>query len=376
MPSPSRRRPPTPTAQRRRGPRWPRVLVALGAALIMISGTAIVGSKVLIDRYTGGVAQDNLLAGAAKAATPGKPLTGPVNMLLLGVDERARNPGDVRSDTIMILHVPASHDQAYLVSVPRDTWVDAPPFPRSGFTGGAAKLTDVFHAGAQGGGGRAGGAQLVALTIKQITGIEFNGAAIIDFNGFKNVVDALGGVDLCVDYRVKSQHMRMVNGKPMWLADARQYGGGEEIWHEKGCRHMPGWSALDYSRQRYGLPNGDYDRQRHQQQLVKAIGKEAMSAGVISNPAKLDRVITAAGNAFILDTGGVPMADFIFTLKGMAANDVLLVKTNGGTFNPVATASSEVEGLSAESLEMFTALKQGHLDQYVIERPELVSRDG
>ena len=47
------------------------------------------------------------------------------------------------------------------------------------------------------------------------------------------------------------------------------------IWHEKGCKDMEGWEALDYARQRYGLTNGDYDRQRHQQQLIKAMAKKA-----------------------------------------------------------------------------------------------------
>ena len=83
------------------------------------------------------------------------------------------------------------------------------------------------------------------------------------------------------------------------------------IWHEKGCKDMEGWEALDYARQRYGLKNGDYDRQRHQQQLIKAIAKKASGSGVLTNPIKVNSLIKSAGKAFVLDTGGVPVADFL-----------------------------------------------------------------
>ena len=138
---------------------------------------------------------------------------------------------------------------------------------------------------------------------------------------------------------------------------------------------MAGWEALDFSRQRYGLPNGDYDRQRHQQQLIKAMAKEAMSKGVVTNPAKLDRVIKAAGSAFILDTGQVPIADFVFTLKGVAANDLVLVKTNAGTFNSARLAGTSAEALSPESLEMFGAVRDGALADWLLAHPKFIAKD-
>ena len=169
--------------------------------------------------------------------------------------------------------------------------------------------------------------------------------------------------------------MRLVDGKPVWLGEAREHGGGEPVWHEKGCRRMAGWEALDYSRQRYGLPNGDYDRQRHQQQLIKAMAKEGMSKGVVTDLGKLDRVIKAAGKAFILDTGGVPIADFIFTLKGVAANDLVLVKTNAGTFNSAGIKGTSAEALSPESLEMFTAVRDGTLAEWLISHPGYIAKE-
>lgn len=378
MSTPSDPATPSPTP-RRHTPRWAVLSLIIGGLLMATSATALVGSRLLIDRYTGGIQQQDLLAGAAKLPEdpedPGKSLDGPVTMLLLGVDERGSRPGDMRSDTIIILHIPASHDQAYLVSVPRDTWVEVPAFEPSGYAGGESKITDAFHAGSRNGAGRAGGAQLVALTLKEVTGIEFDGAAIIDFAGFRDVIDALGGVRMCVDQRVMSQHMRLVDGEPMWLAEAREVGGGEELWHEEGCKRMAGWEALDYSRQRYGLPNGDYDRQRHQRQLIKAMVQEASSTGVLTNPARIDDVITAAGRAFVLDTGGVPIVDFVFTLRGITANDLVLVTTNDGEFNSAGFSSTAAERLTPQSLEMFDAVRTGTLDEYLLANPDAVQQD-
>ena len=205
--------------------------------------------------------------------------------------------------------------------------------------GGRAKITDAFYHGSQNGGGRAGGAQLVAQIINQLTGIEFDGAAIIDFRGFKRVIDALGGVDMCVDQQVKSQHMRLVDGKPMYLAEAREHGGGEPVGHEKGCRQMEGWEALDYSRQRYGLPQRRLRPAAAPAAADQGDGQGGHEQGHAHRPGKLNRVIKAAGTAFMLDTGGVPIADFIFTLKGVAANDLVLVKTNNGTSTPPASTA-------------------------------------
>src|SRR3954451_8769241 len=343
--------------RRRRAPLWAMFLVVIGV-LLMLGGTAgVVGGKLLIGSATGAVTQQNLLGDTKKSAEQGggDHLKGPIDILLMGVDARKRwAVDDLRSDTLIVLHIPASHDQAYLVSVPRDTEMRVPAFAKSRYPGGIAKANEAFFYGAQHGGGWAGGAQLTAQTIKAHTGMSFDGAAIIDFNGFKSVIDALHGVRMCVDQRVKSHHMVWVQGQPMFLADARKTGQAQKpIWHEVGCKTMQGWEALDYSRQRYGLKNGDYDRQRHQQQLIKAIAKKASSSGVLTNPLKVNSLIKAAGKAFVLDTGGVPVADFVFGLKGIAANDMVLLRTNKGTF---AGNSQGRETITPESMDMFKAV--------------------
>ncbi|PWR05702.1 LytR family transcriptional regulator [Micromonospora acroterricola] len=358
---------------RRKDPLWARLTVVFGAVLMLSSGVAIVGSKVLIGQATGDIAQRNLLGDAGKSdAEGGANLDGPIDMLLLGVDARERwAADDVRSDSIIILHIPASHDQAYLISIPRDTEAQIPAFPKSGFAGGTDKINAAFQAGARNGGGWEGGAQLMAQTIKRLTGVSFDGAAIINFGGFKNVIDTLGTVRICVSHEVKSKHMSFVDGKPMWNADAKKTGKPmTTVVHKKGCREMEGWAALDYSRQRYGLPGGDYDRQQNQQQLIKAMARKATDGGMLTNPAKLQQLIKAAGKAFVLDTGGVPIENFIFTMRGVTANDLTMLKTNNGTFNG---NGNQREALNAETLDMFQAVKQDKLAEFIFTHPEMIS---
>jgi LCP family protein required for cell wall assembly len=367
--------PPAIKKTRRKDPLWARLTVVFGAVLMMASGAGIVGTKWFISNATSNITTENLIGDTQKtAAEGGKSLDGSIDMLLMGVDARARWAVDeLHADTIIILHIPATHDQAYLVSVPRDTKVQVPAFPKSKYAGGTAKATEAFYWGAQNGGGWAGGAQLLAKTLKNETGISFDGAAIIDFNGFRGVIDALGSIRMCVDHKVKSHHMYMVDGKPMYKADARKIGRLQNpVVHKVGCREMEGWEALDYARQRYGLPNGDYDRQRHQQQLIKAMAKKASSSGVLTDLGKVNKLIEAAGKAFVLDTGGTKVEDYLFTMKGVAANDMVLLRTNNGTF---AGDGSGRETITAESQEMFTALKEDRLAEYVIANPGVVAKE-
>ncbi|MFB9234555.1 LCP family protein [Plantactinospora siamensis] len=342
-----------------------------GAVLMMLSGVAIVGSKAIISRAAGAIDQENLLGGAGKA---GSDLKGPIDLLLLGVDVRKGwDKNDTRPDTMIILHIPAAHDRAYLVSLPRDTEVQIPP-AKNGFKGAVEKLNSAFYFGAQNGGGWAGGTELLARTIKNATGISFDGAAIIDFNGFKGVIDALGTINVCVDQKVSSHHMMLVDGKLMYITDAQKSGRPyKPVTYEPGCQDMKGWQALDFSRQRYGLKNGDYDRQRHQQQVIKAIAKKAMAGGVMTNPVKVNNLVKAAGKAFTLDTNGVPIQDFIFTMRGVTANDLTLLRTNAGKFNSHKTNGESREALTPESIEMFRAVKSDKLADFIKLHPDFVA---
>ena len=374
--------------ERRRDPLWARLAVIFGAVLMIASGASVVLTRLAVNEATSNITTTDLIGGAAAAPHP--TIKGAINILLVGIDARAKDGPDAgaRSDTIVVLHIPASHDQGYLVSIPRDWRVPIPPYPKTGFKGWTTKINAAFDEGYRGGGTelerRARGVDLLAQTINRQTGITFTGAAIIDFAGFEAVVKALGGVDMCVDQRAQSIHLaydrndRIVR---VWFDEKAHKvrgipPGGRPVVHEKGCRRMSPELALDYSRIRYGLRNTDYDRQRHQQQLIKAIGKKATSSGVLTDLGRLNQVIKAAGKAFVLDTQGVPVQDFLFTLKGLAANDLVMVKTNNGTFNTVKIDGQSYEALSPESMGMLGAVRDGRLADFLISHPTFVQSTG
>ncbi len=347
---------------------------------MLLSGGSIVGAKILINQATSGITQTKLIQNnsGAGAEVVGNDIRGPINMLLVGIDERAGSADEsARADTIVILHIPATHDQAYLVSIPRDWKVKGPG-------GGTNKITEVFGDGYDGDGTelekRARGFDLLAKTLHKETGITFNGAAIIDFAGFEAVVEALGGVDMCIDQEAKSIHLAEDDKghiRGVWYDDSKSKVMGmlpneHQYVHKPGCRRMPAALALDYARIRKSLDNGDYDRQRHQQQLLKAIAKEATSKGMLTNPPKLNSVIKAAGKAFVLDTQGIPIEDFLFTLRGVAANDLVTIKTNAGKFDPVKVNGIEYEQLTPESRDMLAAVRKDTLSNFLINHPDFV----
>jgi LCP family protein required for cell wall assembly len=375
--------------ERRKFPVWARIVLVVAVVLVVVSGGVVIGAHVLVDQATDSITQTTLLEGEASAAEgpQGNNIEGAVNLLLVGIDARGEGGGSdgdsVRSDTIIILHIPESHDQAYLISLPRDWLVDIPPYQKNGFPGISDKVNTAFSAGYDGEGthleklGR--GMDLLSTTINKATGIKFNGAAIIDFNGFSSVIHALGGVDMCIDQEAESAHLgvdkdgKLVQGWYSEWAGIQLQQGVTPFVHKTGCRKMNATEALDYARIRKSLPNGDYDRQRHQQQLIKAIVNQATSTGVLTDLGRLNQVIKAAGDAFILDTRGTPIIDYLFTFRGVAANDLTLIKTNAGVVNTRVINNTYFEDLNPLSMEMLKAAQAGTLGEFLAAHPEFTA---
>ncbi|MEV6811196.1 LCP family protein [Micromonospora sp. NPDC051296] len=260
---------------------------------MLLATLAVVGLRVLTARYERSITREQLLDPTARAGRTD--LDGPLNYLLVGSDRR---PGDTgpqqRTDTILIVHVPAGLREGYLVSVPRDLLVTIPP--GGGYPGGEDKINTAYE---YGGGGQAG-ARLLSATLAKLTGIRFDGAALVDFAGLRSVVDLLGGVNMCVRTEVRSIHTN-------------------RVFHP-GCQQMDGAQALDYVRQRYDLPGGDYDRQTNQQQLLGAMLERAGQTDLRSNPVQLHRLIRAVGGSLTVDTNGVPVEDLLLALRGLSTD--------------------------------------------------------
>jgi LCP family protein required for cell wall assembly len=366
--------------RRPKDPRWARLLVIFGVLLMLGSAGTIVGYKVTVAEATKSIKKQDLLGSAGKKETHAS-ITGAKNILLVGVDARpGQDPGVlVRSDTIMILHIPAGHTEGFLVSIPRDTRVQIPPFDngRHRYNGGSEKINAAFaHGGEQltGDSARQKSVELLALTIKNLYGITFDAAAIVDFTGFQQVVQVLNGVNMCVDEDTRSIHIGYKNGKQVSPAvrlntDGTVAGplpGVTPKDYPPGCYTMRPWEALDFVRQRDLLANKDFDygRQRHQQQFVKALFKAILSKGVLANPGKLSAVLNTAGKAMTLDEGQFSIQDWLFAMKGIGGGDLYTMKTNDGHFNPVP-GNLAYEALNDTSLEMLRAVRDDTMDAFV-----------
>src|SRR5437667_5884856 len=132
-----------------RSPLWARLFVVFGAVLMFASGGALVTGQLLLNRYNGAVQTGNLLGDAGRKANDGRvAITGPLNILMIGVDPRPDNPDEPpHSDSIMIMHVAKEMNRGYLFSIPRDTVVDIPRFAPAGYEGGRGKITDAMAFG-------------------------------------------------------------------------------------------------------------------------------------------------------------------------------------------------------------------------------------
>ncbi|GAB3795258.1 LCP family protein [Micromonospora zhanjiangensis] len=302
------------------------------------------GLRALTERYDRSVARQSLLDPAARRANG--TASGPLNFLLVGSDQRPNaSDSDARSDTIVIVHVPDGLRQAYLISVPRDLYVAIPP--TATYPGGDDKINSAFE---HGGGGQ-GGTRLLSATLSQLTGIRFDGAALIDFSGFEKVIDLVDGVRMCVDEPVRSIHTGTV--------------------FPVGCQQMDGARALDYARQRYGLPGGDFDRQRHQQQLLRAIMDRVAGADLLTSPLKFDRLIRAIGSAFTVDSNGAPIEDLVFGLRHLTAGSLVGVQ--------LPSHAKDIDGISYVLLDptadvLFRAVREAGMAHWVRDNPSWINR--
>ncbi|WP_144123285.1 LCP family protein [Catellatospora sichuanensis] len=371
--------------KKRGAPLSAKLAITFGALLMMVSGAALIGVKTVVGNLEGNIqvsGSDELVdpeASAEPAEPTGKEFAGAFNILLLGIDTRVgQKASDARSDTILILHVSQNHDQAYLMSVPRD--VNIP--------GSQQKINGAFTNGLGANGDWRGGLKSAAKSISKLTGgMVFQAAAVIDFGGFKTFIEALGTVPMCVEAPTESIHHFVVKGKPTYVGgiaddhEADSYArrtGRPRVLHKPGCRNMRGWEALDYARQRY-LPDGsgDYGRQRHQQQLIKAMAKKAGSAGVLTDFGKVNKLIAAVGKSLLLSLPkGMGVTDFMFTMKDMAGADLVLLKTNAGTYKSImVNGKYQGEGLDDATRDMFRAAKNDKLGNYVLLHPEVVNNE-
>jgi LCP family protein required for cell wall assembly len=215
-----------------------------------------------------------------------------VNMLLLGSDTRATSsdPDEAasaggRSDTMMFVHIPEDRHNVTITSIMRDTWVPIPGH-------GSAKINAAFSYG---------GVPLAVRTVEQLLDTKIDHVATIDFEGFKDLVDALDGVEVNVP-------------KPFTKAGT----------HYEGKMKLNGEQALWFARERHAFADGDYQRVKDQQILMKAIFSKTLSRSTLTSPSKISNVVDDFSPYIGVDnklTGGT-VAKLGWSMRSVRGDDI------------------------------------------------------
>jgi len=201
--------------------------------------------------------------------------SGRVNILLLGVGD-AGHAGETLSDTIMVLSYDVASKQVAMISIPRDLYVNIS-------TDCGANKINYAHACGEQDKFPGGGPALAAQTVTKVLDIPIHYYVRVNFTGFQDVVDAVGGIDVNVEKDLYDPYYPADDGLS-----------NKDLYIKKGMQHMDGVTALRYSRSRE--TTSDFDRARRQQQVLVAIKTKVMSGTTFLNPARLASLASALGN--------------------------------------------------------------------------------
>nr|ADE10236.1 transcriptional regulator [Actinoplanes liguriensis] len=365
--------------------------MVFGSLLLVGGGGGAIGLNATVAAATSSVGQESLL-GSAKPAEEKKNanLDGAKNLLLVGIDQRPTqtNGEPLRSDSIILLHINKDHSSGYMISLPRDSYVYIPAYDngKQKWAGGKTKINAAFAFGTRGLKGNEAlqhGFELLTMTVKELTGITPDAGAIIDFQGFRDVVNVLGKVCMYVDTTTKSIHLgKDQNGKtakPFVINPdgtlKSKISGVTPNTYTKGDHCFTPGQALDFVRQRDLLADNslDYGRQRHQQQFFKAIINQALKDG-LDSPTKLPKLLSAFGKAMTVDDGGIDLADWALAMRSLKPDKLLTIKTNAGKLNSEnVPGSGSVELLSDDSMDLLKSIKKDQIDTFLLSHPAFIA---
>ncbi len=264
----------------------------LRAFLILVSATILLvscGGWVMYSYFNGKIHQVSLDLGSGRPRAKGDA----TNYLLVGTDSRAGTHGAYgqvdgqRSDTTIIVHIDKDN-KVTLLSIPRDTYVAIPSYTDAKGTTHRTRK-DKFNAAIAD-----GGPSLLVRTVEGLTGLGIDHYISMDLAGFKDITDAIGGVEVCL---LPSDYQFPVHGRISTNTHDPMSGfvGGP------GTISVRGDQALAFVRQRYGLPNFDLDRIKRQQYFIGAVLRKITQDGVLTSPIKVESLLSTVASALTLD---------------------------------------------------------------------------
>lgn len=228
------------------------IAAAAGIALHLLVQSRVSAMRTFPDPFAAIPASERPTASTGRALT----------ILLAGIDSES-DTSTGRSDALMLVRLTADRRHAYVVSLPRDSWVHIP--------GHGMDKVNAAHA--------YGGHTLAVRTVERLTGVRIDHVAVVDMAGFRDLTNALGGVVLTVPEEVTDPHF---------------------VSFPAGTRRFDGAEALAYVRERRGLPRGDLDRVRRQQEFLKAILQQV---GRQDDPRRLAAALDAVSKTVSVDKG-------------------------------------------------------------------------
>jgi LCP family protein required for cell wall assembly len=281
-----------------------RVLKIVAVSLASVLVVVLVGGFLVYQHLNHNISSldvtKDLGTRPTKVAPAKQEPTKPLNVLILGSDTRVGQTGHIGgdtpglSDTTILLHLSADRKLAYGVSLPRDAMVQRPACRRKDGQGtdpgGLTQFNDAYAVG---------GPACTIKTIEKLTDVYVDHFVVIDFNGFKKMVNALNGVQVCV---------------PREVDDTTGH-----IHLAKGTYDVKGQKALDYVRVRHDIgtvENGDIGRMKRQQAFLASMAKKVVSAGTLANPIRLIKFADAATKSLTTDPGLASLGK----LRGLASS--------------------------------------------------------
>ena len=303
-------------------------IVAL-ALVVIVAGAGVIVVRKLSGNITTVDVTSKLGNRPTKAAQVVN--TDAMNILIMGSDTRAGQGSgfgkvsvygsSARSDTTLLVHLYKGHQQALVVSIPRDSLVTIPPCTLDNGSS-TQPWTTKFNAAFS-----EGGPACTIKTVEQLTGVYIDHYVVVNFLGFEKVVDAIGGVSMCLT--------RPVNDTKAHLT------------LPAGTSLLDGKTALAFVRARYSLGDGsDTARIRRQQAFLSSLMRKIRSAGVLLNPVKVYDLLDATTSALTMDPQLASLTELqsvALSLRGLRSKDLRFVtvpSSPDGSGNVVWTAKA------------------------------------
>ena len=263
---------------------------------------------------------------------------GEMNILVLGSDAReGQSQEDQRSDTMMLVHIPESRDEMYVMSIMRDLWVEIPDV-------GMSKVNSAQSHG---------GYPLTIDTVEGLTGAEIDHMVIVDFDGFSDLTSALGGVEVENDMAFSA-------------------GQANPSYYPQGTIRLEGTDALRFVRERKAFTDGDYQRVKNQQKFLTGIASQVLDSSTLTNPAKISDMVKSFTPYLTVDESldAQTLVNYGMSMSKMRASNITsFTIPNAGT-GTTPGGASVVWPDEEELASMRSAMEDGTMDEYVQELQE------